>query len=116
MLNDCRAGLHGGGSAALISDTDSAEAGDSNLAHLQGPSPSARARREAIYRSAAFVHSVELCHAVTVDDRADMIAKPGCVELQNSEVQGKACCFVLACMQLLFVATCKWTALRSCTG
>ena len=50
VLNDCRAGLHGGGSAALISDTDSSEAGESNLAHLKGSSPSARARREAIYR------------------------------------------------------------------
>lgn len=53
VLNDCRAGLHGGGSAALISDTDSSEAGQSNLTHLKGSSPSARAKREAIYRSAA---------------------------------------------------------------
>lgn len=52
VLNDCRAGLHGGGSAALISDTDSTEAGQSSLVHLKGSSPSARAKREAIYRSA----------------------------------------------------------------
>lgn len=56
VLNDCRAGLHGGGSAALISDSDSAEAGESNLAQLQGSSPSARAKRGAIYRSAAVLH------------------------------------------------------------
>ena len=55
VLNDCRAGLHGGGSVALISDTDSAQAGESNLAQLQGSSPSARAKREAIYRSAASI-------------------------------------------------------------
>lgn len=58
MLNDCRAGLHGGGSAALVSDSDTAEAGESNLAQLQGSSPSARAKREAIYRSAAPTHRI----------------------------------------------------------
>ncbi len=52
VLNDCRAGLHGGGSAALISDTDMADATEGNLAQLKGSAPSARAKREAIYRSA----------------------------------------------------------------
>lgn len=53
VLNDCRAGLHGGGSAALISDTDMADGAEGNLAQLKGPAPAARAKREAIYRSAA---------------------------------------------------------------
>ena len=52
VLNDCRAGLHGGGSAALISDTDMADATEGNLAQLKGSDSSARAKREAIYRSA----------------------------------------------------------------
>lgn len=52
VLNDCRAGLHGGGSAALISDADMADAAEGNLAQLKGSAPSARAKREAIYRSA----------------------------------------------------------------
>ncbi|KAL0028583.1 hypothetical protein WJX79_003483 [Trebouxia sp. C0005] len=51
VLNDCRAGLHGGGSAALISDTDMAGATEGNLAQLTGSAPSARAKREAIYRA-----------------------------------------------------------------
>ena len=50
VLNDCRAGLHGGGSAALISDTDTADANESQLAQLKGSSASARGKREAIYR------------------------------------------------------------------
>ena len=53
VLNDCRAGLHGGGSAALISDTDMADGAEGNLAQLKGSAPAARAKREAIYRSAA---------------------------------------------------------------
>lgn len=52
VLNDCRAGLHGGGSAALISDTEMADATEGKLAQLKGSAPSARAKREAIYRSA----------------------------------------------------------------
>ena len=52
VLNKCRAGLHGGGSAALISDTDMADATEGSLAQLQGSAPSARAKREAIYRQA----------------------------------------------------------------
>ena len=52
MLNDCRAGLHGGGSAALVSDIDMADATEGKLAQLKGSAPSARAKREAIYRSA----------------------------------------------------------------
>ena len=52
VLNDCRAGLHGAGSAAIISDTDMADATEGSLAQLKGSAPSARAKREAIYRSA----------------------------------------------------------------
>lgn len=52
VLNDCRAGLHGGGSAALVSDIDMADATEGKLAQLKGSAPSARAKREAIYRSA----------------------------------------------------------------
>jgi len=51
VLNDCRAGLHGGGSAALITDTHMADATEGSLAQLKGSAPSARAKREAIYRS-----------------------------------------------------------------
>lgn len=50
VLNGCRAGLHGGGSAATLSDMDGADASDSNLAKLKGSSAAARLKREAIYR------------------------------------------------------------------
>ena len=50
VLNDCQAGLHGGGSAALITDTDMADASQGTLAQLKGSAPLARAKRESIYR------------------------------------------------------------------
>ena len=53
VLNDCRAGLHGGGSAAMLSDMDGADASDTTLAQLKGKSASARLKREAIYRCSA---------------------------------------------------------------
>ena len=53
VLNDCRAGLHGGGSAAMLSDMDGADACDTTLAQLKGKSASARLKREAIYRCSA---------------------------------------------------------------
>ena len=53
VLNDCRAGLYGGGSAAMLSDMDGADAADSNLAQLKGNSASARHKRDVIYRCPA---------------------------------------------------------------